>query len=114
MSRFFVGTPGLILQKVDLPFVSLQDCQAAYQADRRARINYRQICAGGKDAKDSCPGDSGGPLQVTSYVQSVENPAYVQQGVVSFGPRECGLAGFPGVYTKIAYYMDWILDSIKP
>lgn len=89
-----------------------QDCQKAYAADRRVKITEKQICAGGKSKKDSCPGDSGGPMQLPGYVN--DDVRYVQQGVVSFGPRECGLEGYPGVYTRVAYYMDWILDNMKP
>ncbi|KAJ8965978.1 hypothetical protein NQ314_003806 [Rhamnusium bicolor] len=87
-------------------------CQDAYKSDPRVQISYKQICAGGKNEKDSCRGDSGGPMQIASYLN--EEIRYVQQGVVSFGHRFCGIEGFPGVYTRIAYFMDWILDNIKP
>lgn len=70
------------------------------------------MCAGGKDKKDSCPGDSGGPMLAAAYIN--DETRYVQQGVVSFGHKFCGTQGYPGVYTRIAYYMDWILDKIKP
>ncbi|KAG5896191.1 hypothetical protein JTB14_016965 [Gonioctena quinquepunctata] len=106
------GQSSMVLQKVELPIVSLEDCQNIYRSERKAYITYRNLCAGGRDNKDSCPGDSGGPLQAAAYLN--DNTRYVQQGVVSFGPRFCGLEGFPGVYTRVAYYMDWILDSMRP
>ena len=58
---------------------------------------------------DSCSGDSGGPLMVQ---EDEENKMYLR-GVVSFGTRKCG-KGFPGVYTDISYYIDWIRRNLNP
>lgn len=69
------------------------------------------MCFGGSDGKDTCPGDSGGPLQAPAFLYG--DIRYVQYGVVSFGPASCGLVGFPGVYTRVTYYMDWILNNLK-
>ena len=63
----------------------------------------------GPDAGDSCAGDSGGPLMVQS---DEEGPMYLR-GIVSFGKRKCN-TGFPGVYTDISYYIDWIKENMKP
>ncbi|CAH1283065.1 unnamed protein product [Diabrotica balteata] len=106
------GATSDILQKVDLPVVDLDHCRNVYKNQSRARITYKQVCAGGKNNQDSCPGDSGGPLHVARVIDN--SARYIQHGVVSFGPRECGLEGYPGVYTRVAYYMDWILDNIRP
>lgn len=70
------------------------------------------MCAGGKNKKDSCSGDSGGPMQVAGSLN--RDIRFVQQGIVSFGPKVCAIEGFPGVYTRVAYYLDWILDNIRP
>ena len=35
------------------------------------------------------------------------------RGIVSFGTNKCG-HGYPGVYTDIAYYVDWIRKNLKP
>ncbi|XP_028137604.1 phenoloxidase-activating factor 3-like [Diabrotica virgifera virgifera] len=106
------GAVSDILQKVDLPVVDLDHCRNVYKNQSRALLTYRQVCAGGKNNQDSCPGDSGGPLHVAGLID--DNARYIQQGVVSFGPRECGLEGFPGIYTRVAYYMDWILNNLRP
>ena len=58
---------------------------------------------------DSCAGDSGGPLTV----QADESSAMYLAGIVSFGKRKCG-TGFPGVYTDVGYYVDWIKRNLKP
>ncbi|XP_018568809.1 serine protease 7-like [Anoplophora glabripennis] len=101
-----------VLQKVDLPIMNLTSCSEVYKSEKKVKLSYKQICAGGKNKKDSCPGDSGGPMQVAAAVNG--EPRYVQQGIVSFGHRFCGTEGYPGVYTRVAYYMDWILDNMKP
>lgn len=99
-----------VLLSVDLPIVSLKDCQTAY--NRTIGIGEGQLCAGGIKDKDSCSGDSGGPLM---YPGRIGNTGihYVQRGIVSFGPKQCNLGRFPGVYTNVAQYMEWILDNIR-
>lgn len=32
-------------------------------------------------------------------------------GIVSFG-MECGLAFYPGVYTNVSYFSDWIKENL--
>ena len=58
--------------------------------------------------KDSCGGDSGGPMVVRK-----PSGSWYQAGIVSFGPKRCGI-GRPGVYTKVSKYLDWIRNSLEP
>nr|XP_031825640.1 transmembrane protease serine 9-like [Nomia melanderi] len=102
--------PSQTLLQVKLSLVSNKECAEAYKAI--TEIWYKQICAGGKRGKDSCTGDSGGPLQ--TQVLYKETTKFVQYGIVSFGLRGCAIEGVPGAYTNIVYYMDWILDNIRP
>lgn len=37
---------------------------------------------------------------------------WTQIGVVSFG-NKCGEPGYPGVYTRVSQYLNWIHDNTK-
>lgn len=79
------------LQTVQVPFVPFAECQQAY-GDELSR--GKVICAG-REGMDSCQGDSGGPLLLRL------REGWTQFGVVSWG-EGCALAGYPGVYARIA------------
>lgn len=49
-------------------------------------------------------GDSGGPLMLKREAR------WYQVGIVSFG-NKCGEPGYPGVYTRVTQYHDWIRDN---
>ncbi|KAM3590791.1 uncharacterized protein V6R79_016785 [Siganus canaliculatus] len=77
----------------------IDDCDEHYGR----RFKPGMLCAGDLDGKvDSCQGDSGGPL----VCQDELGVSYLW-GIVSWGER-CGHAGFPGVYTQVAHYFEWI------
>ncbi|CAK9822834.1 Serine protease easter [Anthophora retusa] len=103
-----LGVRSQDLLQVQLSLVDLEECKNQFK--NRAHIWYKQICAGGKRGMDSCSGDSGGPLQAPGVYNN--NLRYIQYGLVSFGLQPCGTEGSAGVYTKIAYYMDWILNTL--
>ncbi|CAB3245953.1 unnamed protein product [Arctia plantaginis] len=104
------GLQSPVLLSVELPILTQRACQDAYNGT--IRISEKQLCAGGIKNKDSCGGDSGGPLLYPGQY-SRYGLRYIQHGIVSFGSKRCGTAGFPGVYTNVAYYMDWILDNMR-
>ncbi|XP_050093292.1 uncharacterized protein LOC126576167 [Anopheles aquasalis] len=95
-----------ILLKVSLGVVKSEECNKYYKVGDRGLkqglMNY-QLCAG--DVKmDTCPGDSGGPLQMKLLHNGKMTPFIV--AVTSFG-SVCGQSN-PGVYMKVAPYIPWI------
>lgn len=73
-----------------------------------------QLCAGGHRNRDSCPGDSGGPLMYFNHRAN----RYVCAGIVSLGKggrgkMSCGFEGYPGVYTRTDRYVDWIENAVR-
>ncbi|KAF2895871.1 hypothetical protein ILUMI_10306 [Ignelater luminosus] len=100
------GSQSDVKLKVDLPLVSNAVC--AQRVSSSTRISPNQICAGGEEGKDACQGDSGGPLMRT-YVD--DDSQWYQEGVVSRG-RGCGKKNYPGVYTRVARYVGWIINTM--
>lgn len=89
-----------VLQSAFVPIVSKEECSKMYAST--FDIDDDQICAGylGTEARDSCNGDSGGPLIVDKRLV----------GIVSFG-QDCGSQKYPGVYTDVSHYRTWIKDK---
>merc|ERR1711971_307572 len=94
-----------VLQSLQVPIANGK-CGPGAQIEIDTRT---QICADGEKGKDSCNGDSGGPLIWKDYA----NGPYYQIGLVSFGSKACA-KGMPGVYTRVADYMDWIESKLQP
>lgn len=71
--------------------------------------NETNICAGGssKGGMGNCKKDGGGPLQC----QSTDKKWY-QIGIMSFGDP-CAKPGIPDVFTRVAYFRDWIEKTIE-
>ncbi|KAH8419185.1 hypothetical protein KR222_009242, partial [Zaprionus bogoriensis] len=104
------GKPSNTKLKITVHVWNLDKCQDKYRT-YQMHLNRSQLCAGGKANVDTCQGDSGGPLMVPTHVG--EQEIFFVAGVTSYGPQPCGLQGWPGVYTRVGHYVDWITDKLK-
>ncbi|XP_006160530.1 coagulation factor XI [Tupaia chinensis] len=92
------------LQKVKIPLVSSEECQARY---RSHKITSKMLCAGYQEGgRDACKGDSGGPLSCK------HNEVWHLVGITSWG-EGCAQRERPGVYTNVVEYVDWILEKTQ-
>ncbi|KAJ8114163.1 hypothetical protein OPT61_g3887 [Boeremia exigua] len=93
-----------LLQEVDIPVVSREKCDALFRQRAFKRVTESMICAGYIDDyennKDTCSGDSGGPL--------IDTDTGVIVGVVSWGSAQCGGDGYVGVYASVGHLRDFI------
>lgn len=90
------------LYQVSIPVVDRKKCRQA--SLYRNKISNNMLCAGlPQGGKDSCTGDSGGPLML----RQISDGMYYQVGIISHG-LGCGQAGQYGVYTLVPAYANWI------
>ena len=90
-----------LLRQVALSYQDQDVCEAAYSDESPAYWDSA-FCAGEvSGGKDSCYGDSGGPMVI-----KVDDQWHLA-GLVSWG-NGCALAKAYGVYTKTSAYLDWI------
>ena len=90
------------LQELTVKLISTDVCE---RPDWYGSLIFERtmICAGyAEGGRDSCEGDSGGPLQCQSC-----DRRWILVGVTSFGDG-CAKPKLPGVYTRVASLLKWI------
>ena len=109
-----------LLQLNGMMQIDMEVLEASFGAlagGMRAPITDNMICAGtASGERDSCFGDSGGPLMTRA-----EDGGWVQRGIVSWGyvpiafgsGRVCGNPNVFAVYTNLANYYDWIAGHVR-
>ncbi|XP_049870225.1 trypsin beta-like [Pectinophora gossypiella] len=94
-----LASPVLLAARVQI--VEQTVCARAYQ--RITTIHPGMVCANATNPpRDSCQGDSGGPLVAQGYLA----------GIVSWG-EGCASAVYPGVYTRVSEYSNWIVSNLQ-
>ena len=94
------GPSSNFLRKVNVTVTDNAACNSSYGG----KITDNMICASDAN-KDSCSGDSGGPLMCR------QNDKLVLCGVVSWGTG-CAYKNFPGVYVRTTGMQFCTLDII--
>ncbi|KAJ2744267.1 hypothetical protein GGI20_003098 [Coemansia sp. BCRC 34301] len=99
------------LMEVDLTLGTSSFCRTNFPGVDTNNV----LCTDGKAGKDTCNGDSGGPLAI-AVSGSPDGTALL--GLTSFGPINaknpeglCAQAGIPGYYTRISPYISWIAQA---
>lgn len=96
--------PSPVLQSIDVRIINSVICKFSY-SQIHTTITDQMICAGfWWGGKDSCNGDSGGPLICDSTQDRGIRKLF---GVVSWG-YGCGEPLYPGVYARVQSVRSWI------
>uniref|UniRef100_A0A2A4JRB9 Peptidase S1 domain-containing protein n=1 Tax=Heliothis virescens TaxID=7102 RepID=A0A2A4JRB9_HELVI len=98
-----------VLNEVTLRKINLTICAARYLALEQEYlvpfpVTGSMMCAGLLDegGKDTCSGDSGGPLLYGN----------VLVGITSWG-YSCAESLYPSVYTRVSHYTNWIEAKVR-
>ncbi|XP_069648615.1 serine protease 56 isoform X7 [Haliaeetus albicilla] len=106
-SLYEEGPAADVVMEARVPLLSQETCQGALGRDL---LTSTMFCAGYLSGGiDSCQGDSGGPLAC----QDPSSHRFILYGITSWGDG-CGERGKPGVYTRVAAFVDWLSLQMDP
>merc|ERR1712071_412079 len=93
-----------VLLETEVEIKDNSQCDRDYASEK---ITNKMMCAS-SEGKDSCQGDSGGPL----FIKGTDASSDDQVGIVSWG-YGCADPDYPGVYTRVSEFDDWIKKQIN-
>eukprot|EP00985_Skeletonema_marinoi_P015738 scaffold8222_cov88-Skeletonema_marinoi.AAC.1 len=96
-----------ILLQAEVDYVTNELCSSAYNVP----LPDGMMCAA-RTGKDACQGDSGGPLGMLASDEGDRCADPILVGIASWG-YGCADPDYPGVYTRVSYYADWIKEQTE-
>lgn len=95
------GATGIspVLRWIESNVISNSGCNTYFVG----QITAGNICASGSGGKSICSGDSGGPI-----VAQNDRGETVQVGISSFVISLGCERGWPGAYSRVTFFLDWI------
>lgn len=94
------------LNEVSLPKTPRDACGSFLRKHHIRPSQWKNfICAGGEEGRDTCNGDSGGPLM------EIQNSTFYAVGITSFSGRFCAEKDQVAAYVSVYRYIPWILDQ---
>ena len=99
----------------NIPLEKVEEAYDILVSNLGASLTSEMLCAGTRSGvRDSCGGDSGGPLMIRR-----SDGRWVQVGIVSWGrtpldaEHGCGEPELYSVYTRVSEYFDWISTHVR-
>merc|ERR1712037_563725 len=89
----------------DRPIISNAECNGVYGI-----VGSGVVCIDTTGGKGTCNGDSGGPLNMKAEVTKA-GQQWKQVGIVSFGASAGCEVGYPAGFTRVEYYLEWIMSE---
>lgn len=103
----YLGDHPEFIKSIRVNIFSHEQCKSEGNYNHHDVQDEVEFCAGHMEGqKDACQGDSGAPL---ICVNNKNEP--VLHGLTAWGVQ-CGLAGYPGVYTRVGAFLNWISETI--
>jgi secreted trypsin-like serine protease len=97
------------LQMVNVNYIDTVSCTTSPFKYSKNAITKSMMCSGALvgGGRSSCSGDSGGPLMI----QGTDKKKHLLVGLASWHKGDCATEGYPSVYARVSYVIDWIEDK---